>query len=109
MTWDVSFTDAAMESLQSISDRRIQRLIVNRAQQLSEDPHALGTPLRDELRGLHSTRAVGQRYRIVFRIDEEQHRVVVVAVGIRREGHRHDIYALAQRLIRLGLVEPPQE
>ena len=98
-----------MESLQSISDRRIQRLIVNRAQQLAEDPHALGTPLRDELRGLHSTRAVGQRYRIVFRIDEEQHRVVVVAVGIRREGHRHDIYALAQRLIRLGLVEPPQE
>ena len=84
-------------------------MIVNRAQQLAEDPHAFDTPLRDELRGLHSTRAVGQRYRIVFRIDQEQHQVIVVAVGIRREGHRHDIYALAQRLIRLGLVEPPQE
>ena len=109
MAWDVSFTEAATESLQRISDRRIQRLIVNRAQQLAEDPHALGTPLRDELRGLHSTRAVGQRYRIVFQINEEQHRVIVIAAGIRREGHRHDIYALVQRLIRLGLVEPPQE
>lgn len=109
MAWNVTFAESATESLRGISDRRIQRLIVNRAQQLAEDPHALGTPLRDELRGLHSTRAVGQRYRIVFRIDEEQNQVIVVAVGIRREGHRHDIYTLAQRLIRLGLVDPPQD
>ncbi|MCE2501217.1 MAG: type II toxin-antitoxin system RelE/ParE family toxin [Dehalococcoidia bacterium] len=77
---------------------------MNRAQQLADDPHALGTPLRDELRGLRSIRAVGQRYRIIFRIDEERRSVIVIAVGIRREGHRNDIYALAQRLIRLGLV-----
>ena len=109
MAWDVSFTEAAMESLRGISDRRIQRLIVNRAQQLAEDPHGSSTPLRDELRGMRSTRAVGQRYRIVYRIDEERRMVIVVAVGIRREGHRNDIYTLAQRLIRLGLVEPPQD
>ena len=109
MAWHVLFTQSATETLQGISDRRVQRLIVNRAQQLAVDPHALGTPLRDELTGLFSTRAAGQRYRIIFRIDEERRSVTVVAVGIRREGHRNDIYALAQRLIRLGLVEPPQD
>ena len=109
MAWEVSFTEAALESLKGVSDRRIQRLIVSRAQQLAEDPYVLGIPLRDELRGLRSTRAAGQRYRIIFRIDEERRLVIVVAVGIRREGHRHDIYALAQRLIRLGLVDPPQD
>ncbi len=109
MAWHVLFTGAAMESLKGISDRRVQRLLVNRAQQLADDPHALGTPLRDELRGLRSIRAVGQRYRIIFRIDEERRSVIAIAVGIRREGHRNDIYALAQRLIRLGLVEPPQD
>lgn len=109
MDFTVSFTASATETLKGIPDRRIQRLIVNRAQQLAADPHALGSPLRDELRGLFSTRAAGQRYRIIYQIDAEQRRVTVVAVGIRREGHRTDIYALAQRLIRLGLVDPPRE
>ena len=109
MAWRVLFTGAATESLASISDRRVQRLLANRAQQLADDPHASDTPLRDELRGLRSIRAAGQRYRIIFRIDEERRSVIVIAVGIRREGHRNDIYALAQRLIRLGLVEPPHD
>ena len=109
MAWNVSFTETALETLKSISDRRVRRLIVNRAESLATDPYVLGSPLRDELRGFYSTRAAGQRYRIIYRTDDEGRSVIVVAVGIRREGHRNDIYALAQRLIRLGLVEPQQD
>ena len=37
MDWRISFTAPAMELLKSISDRRVQRLIVNRAQRLGDD------------------------------------------------------------------------
>jgi len=35
--------------------------------------------------------------------------VYVVALGMRKEGDKRDIYALTRRLIRLGLLEPPNE
>ncbi|MCY3691249.1 MAG: type II toxin-antitoxin system RelE/ParE family toxin [Chloroflexota bacterium] len=109
MDWLVQFTQSALGTLREISDRRIRRLILSRAEELGREPHALSTPLQGELSGYRSIRAVGQRYRIVFQIDEGRRQVTIIAVGIRREGHRRDIYALAQRLIRLGLVEPPQD
>ena len=109
MDWRISFTAPAMELLRSISDRRVQRLIVNRAQRLGDEPQLQGYPLRNELSRFRSVRAVGQRCRIILRIDEDRRQVIVVAVGIRREGYRNDIYALAQRLVRLSLVEPPED
>jgi mRNA interferase RelE/StbE len=47
---------------------------------------------------------VGQRYRIVYRVERSIVTVVVVAAGIRKEGSREDIYRVAARLIRLGLL-----
>ena len=51
-----------------------------------------------------SLRAAGQRYRVVYGVDEREQRVVVYTVGIRKEGSRRDVYALAQRLVRRGLI-----
>ena len=42
MDWRISFTAPAMELLRSISDRRVQRLIVNRAQRLGDEPQLQG-------------------------------------------------------------------
>ena len=58
--------------------------------------------------GYRSVRAVGQRYRIIYQVESAQVRVIIIAAGIRRGGDRQDIYTLAQRLVRLGLVEPPE-
>jgi mRNA interferase RelE/StbE len=63
-----------------------------------------GKPLRNELSGLISLKAIGQRYRIIYKVVNEQVIVVVVAVGIRREGDRSDIYRIAERLLRSGLM-----
>jgi mRNA interferase RelE/StbE len=52
-------------------------------------------------------RTAGQRYRILYRVEAATVIVLVVAVGIRKEADRKDIYALAQKMIRLGLIEPP--
>ena len=95
--------------LESISDRRVQSQIVRRSEQLANEPEKQGRPLRGDLVGYRSVRAVGQRYRIVYQIDEGQVKVIVIATGIRRDGDRQDVYALAQRLVLLGLTELPEE
>jgi len=59
----------------------------------------------DELAGYHSLRAVGQRYRIIYKVKEEEVLVVVVTLGIRKEGDKKDVYELAKKLIRLGLLD----
>ncbi len=105
MAYQVVFTSAALKTIRNISDRRIQGQIVRRAEQLAWEPEKQGNPLIADLTGYRSVRAVGQRYRIIYWIDQGQVRVVIIATGIRREGDRQDVYALARRLVRLGLVE----
>ncbi|WP_432211729.1 type II toxin-antitoxin system RelE family toxin [Gordonia aichiensis] len=52
---------------------------------LAENPHRLSKPLRDELDGLRSARR--GYYRVLLRIDEPQHTIVVLDIG-----HRSHIY-----------------
>lgn len=52
---------------------------------LAADPYQVGKPLRLGLEGLHSARRGD--YRIIYRIDDQDHRVDVVAIE-----HRADIY-----------------
>ena len=57
-----------------------------------------------ELAGFRSVRAVGQRYRIVYRVERRVVTVLIVAVGRRRSGERSDVYELARRLLRQRLL-----
>ncbi|MXY42813.1 MAG: type II toxin-antitoxin system RelE/ParE family toxin [Dehalococcoidia bacterium] len=107
MTFRVLFTKKAREMLRSISDRRIRAQIIQRVEKLAEEPEKQGKPLGSELAGYRSIRAVGQRYRIIYRVDRDEVQVLIIAVGIRRDRHRRDVYRLAQRLIQMGLL-PPQ-
>ena len=54
----------------------------------------LGKPLHGELAGCLSFRV--DRFRIVYRIESDQRRVVVTAIG-----HRRDVYGIAIDAIRL--------
>ena len=96
-----------MKMLGAVADRRVQQLIRNRINPLAKEPEKQGTPLLKELAGYRSPRAAGQRYRIIYRVDRRTIVVLVVGVGLRKEGERQDIYALAKKLIRLGLLESP--
>jgi mRNA interferase RelE/StbE len=53
---------------------------------LLEAPYRIGKPLRDELRGLYSAR-LGTEWRVIYRIDESKHAVVVQDVQ-----HRSTVY-----------------
>lgn len=52
---------------------------------LLDNPKRVGAPLRGELEGIWSARR--GTYRVLYRTDEENHEVVVLRVG-----HRRDIY-----------------
>lgn len=88
----------------SYQDRRVRDKIRDRIDGLAEEPEKQGKPLTGELTGYRSLRAVGQRYRIIYRIEEGKVLVLVMALGIRKEGSGKDIYALAQKLLRLRLL-----
>jgi mRNA interferase RelE/StbE len=92
--------------IKKVQDRRIREKIIETIDGLAEDPEKKGKPLTAELDGYHSIRAVGQRYRIIYRIDEDRVIVLVVAAGIRKDGDKKDIYTLAKKLIRARLLEP---
>ena len=53
---------------------------------LLEAPHRIGKPLRDTLSGFHSAR-LGTQWRVLYRIDEPKHAVIVQDIQ-----HRATVY-----------------
>jgi mRNA interferase RelE/StbE len=105
MSYRVVLTAEAKQLLAGIQDRREQNLLLTRLEQLAESPEQQGKPLRDDLAGYRSIRAIGQRYRIVYQIFEKQVLVVVVAMGRRKDGDQRDVYELASKLVKVFQVE----
>ena len=90
--------------LEAITDRRVREKLASMIDSLASDPELRGKPLDDDLAGYRSIRAVGQRYRIIYRVERSEVVVMVVAAGIRKEGSSEDVYRVAAKLIRLGLL-----
>lgn len=102
--WNVIVLPIAEKQLEAISDQRVQQRLRASLRQLERNPEK-GKPLSYELAGCLSIRAVGQRYRIIYKLKGERVLVVVVAVGIRRDGDKKDVYEVAKRLARQGLFD----
>ncbi|MEW6668210.1 MAG: type II toxin-antitoxin system RelE/ParE family toxin [Thermodesulfobacteriota bacterium] len=100
----VEITETCLLLIESIPDKRIQKVILSRVDSLRADPAKRGKPLVKDLAGFRSMHAA-KRYRILYRIDEESNVVWAVAAGIRKEGDQKDIYEVARRLLRLGLLQ----
>ena len=99
MKCTVRISTEALEQLRNIKDRSVRQELFERIKKLANDPEEQGKPLRNELAGLRSVKAVHRRYRIVYQVEREEV-VVVVAVGIRKEGDRADIYRQAALLVK---------
>ena len=102
--YTIKWTETALKVAAAVPDQRIRRLISQRADQLAESPEQQGKPLLGELAGLRSVRAVGQRYRIIYRVARREVIVLIVAIGRRKRADRSDIYELAKKLLRQGLL-----
>ena len=104
MTYRIEITPTAFHALEEISDRRIQQKLRERIDGLTHDPDKQGKPLGGELAGFRSLRAVGQRYRILYRVEQSKVLVLILTLGLRKEGDKKDVYELAKKLIRLRLI-----
>ena len=100
----ITWTPTALKLVGEIPDHRVRRLISQRVDQLGRSPERQGKPLVGELAGFRSIRAVGRRFRIVYRVERREVVVLIVAVGRRRGGDKSDIYELARKLLRQGLL-----
>ncbi|GFE71272.1 type II toxin-antitoxin system RelE/ParE family toxin [Chroococcus sp. FPU101] len=99
MEYTIELTPLAIQLLTKIKDQREQKTLVKRVEQLKQEPEKQGKALIVQLMGYRSVRAVGQRYRIVYRVDQEKIVVIVVGVGIRKEGDQKDIYEILSKEI----------
>lgn len=106
LNWRILIAPSAVRMIKTLPDQRLRNKIADVINRLAIEPDKQGKALTGELSGFRSIRAVGQRFRIIYQIRREEVVVVVVAAGIRKEGHRDDVYALAKKLIRLRLLEP---
>jgi mRNA interferase RelE/StbE len=103
--WNVLLLPVARNQLASIKDRRVLEGLKASLKRLEYEPEKQGKPMIDELIGFRSLRAVGQRYRILYKWDEDTVIVYVVAMGIRKEGDKNDVYEIARRMARKGLLD----
>ena len=102
--YEIKLTELAAQMIESF-EATARRQIIRKIGQLKDDPALLGKPLVGPLKDFRSVRAAGQRYRIIYRIEEEQLVVIVVAAGIRKAGDKKDIYELMRKLVKTGIVE----
>lgn len=107
----VQWTDTAKECLERLP-LKVRKGLLEKADELltATDPTA-HKPLTGPLQGYYGS--TYSRYRAIYSVDEETlpagRRVIrilirFVAAGIRKEGDKTDVYALALKLLGMGRV-----
>jgi mRNA-degrading endonuclease RelE of RelBE toxin-antitoxin system len=81
----IAWTSPARRALVRLPEKVASAVVEFLYGSLAANPFRVGKPLKLGLEGLHSARRGD--YRVIYRIDENGHRVDVVAVE-----HRSDIY-----------------
>lgn len=99
LEYQIELIPLALRLLSEVKDQREQQGLLERIAKLKQDPEKQGKALSGELKGYRSVRAVGQRYRIVYRVEREQVVVVVIGVGRRKQGDKRDIYTVIEGLL----------
>ncbi len=97
--FEIQLTPLALEMLENIKDKRHQKVLSSRIDKLKINPEKQGKPLTGKLINYRSVRAVGQRYRILYKVEIDKVVVLVVGVGLRKEGDKGDIYNFLEKLI----------
>ncbi|MBW4536851.1 MAG: type II toxin-antitoxin system RelE/ParE family toxin [Pleurocapsa minor HA4230-MV1] len=97
MQYRIEITPLAIELLSKIKDKREQQGLKQRIEKLTSEPEKQGKALSRKLKEYRSVRALGQRYRIVYRVDRSTITVLIVGAGIRKEGAKKDIYAILNK------------
>jgi mRNA interferase RelE/StbE len=89
LSYKVAWHEDALEDLRRLDKSRAREIVGKVDDHLSEDPLALGKPLKGIFRGLFRYRCGD--YRVIYSIDRQEELLVVLTVG-----HRKDVYRKAR-------------
>jgi len=81
----IAWSTAARRALTALPEKVAAAVVEFLYGSLAASPHRVGKPLKLSLEGLHSARRGD--YRVIYRSDDQRHRVTVIAIE-----HRSDIY-----------------
>ena len=84
-TWQLVVAASAERKLGQLPEKFAAAIVEFMLGPLLENPRKVGRPLKRELLGLYSARRGS--YRVVFQLDEEARRVMVLRID-----HRSDVY-----------------
>jgi mRNA interferase RelE/StbE len=100
--YSIAFTGDAFGDVKALDGSIKNKLKKVLTKKLAMDPQGYGLPLRSPLNlyWKHEFAA----HRVIYRIYEEKHLVVVCAVGPRKQGDAADVYRQFQALAQTGKV-----
>ena len=82
----MAWTAASRRALTRLPEKVATAVVEFLYGSLASSPHRVGKPLKLGLDGLHSARRGD--YRVIYRIDDHQHRVTIVAIEHRSDAYR---------------------
>lgn len=82
----IAWTAASRRALTRLPEKVATAVVEFLYGSLASSPHRVGKPLKLGLGGLHSARRGD--YRVIYRIDDHQHRVTIVAIEHRSDAYR---------------------
>ena len=111
----IQWTETARQQL-AAATKKVRQGLLKKADSLKTcaDPKKAHKPLVGPLQGYY--RITYSRYRAIYSVEEEELasgdvlvyvRIRFLAVGIRKERDRKDIYEIAEKMVQLGLVDVP--
>jgi mRNA interferase RelE/StbE len=86
LAYDVIWHERVKEDLAALRKEDATRIIARIKEHLVQDPLGLSKPLKGIFKGLHRHR-VGD-YRIVFAVDHEKRRLLILHVKHRKDAYR---------------------
>jgi mRNA-degrading endonuclease RelE of RelBE toxin-antitoxin system len=86
MSSEIAVTATAQRTLGRLPPKAAIAIVEFVYGTLAESPHRVGKPLRFELEGQHSARRA--EYRVLSRIDDDQHIVTVDVIAHRSDSYR---------------------
>jgi mRNA interferase RelE/StbE len=100
--YSIAFTGDAFGEVKALDGSIKNKLKKVLTKKLATDPQGYGLPLRSPLN--HFWKHEFAAHRVIYRIYEEKHLVVVCAVGPRKQGDAADVYKQFLALAQTGKV-----
>lgn len=102
--YTIKLTEIAADFIKKL-DKKTQTQILEKIEVLKTNPLEVGKQLKGNLQNYRSIRSVGQRYRIIYHVLEKKIIVIIVAVGIRKDKDKKDIYELMKKFVNIGMFD----